>query len=47
MRNPKLRPGKVKEPSLADSLAKGEFEGILDQADTEELLDLARQMGYQ
>ncbi len=47
MRNPKLRPGKVKEPSLADSLAKGEFEGILDQAETEELLELARQMGYQ
>ncbi len=47
IKSPKLRPGKVKEPSLKDSLEKGEFKGILDQAFTEELLELTRQMGYQ
>jgi hypothetical protein len=46
MRSPKLRPGKIKEPSLKDELEKGELKDTVDDDFAEKLINFAKQLGY-
>ncbi|MBD1933474.1 MULTISPECIES: sulfotransferase family protein [Cyanophyceae] len=46
MRSPRLRQGKVREPSLKDELEKGELKENLDEEFVEKVVKFAKQLGY-